>query len=97
MDLPAPTFYFSLPSLNDGTHLECRVYLPTELQNIQSTTTWKPRGAIVAHPYARLGGCYDDPVVSFIGGELLQAGYLVGTFNFRCSNAFPISDLMDDR
>jgi alpha/beta superfamily hydrolase len=41
------------------------------------------RGAIVAHPYASLGGCYDDPVVSFIGGELLGNGYVVGTFNFR--------------
>ncbi|KAJ5973278.1 hypothetical protein N7481_010488 [Penicillium waksmanii] len=92
MDLPAPTFSFSIPSIHDGINLECRVYLPNELQNIQSTPTptptpvtsrWKPRGAILAHPYTRLGGCYDDPVVSFVGGELLQAGYLVGTFNFR--------------
>jgi alpha/beta superfamily hydrolase len=37
----------------------------------------------VAHPYAPLGGCYDDPVVNFIGAQLLQAGYVVGTFNFR--------------
>lgn len=84
MDLPSPTFSFSIPSIRDGLRLECRVYLPAELQNIQSASSWQTRGAIVAHPYARLGGCYDDPVVSFIGGELLQAGYLVGTFNFRC-------------
>ncbi|CAI7630971.1 unnamed protein product [Penicillium pancosmium] len=90
MDLPAPTFSFSIPSIHDEINLECRVYLPDELQNIQSTSTstpvtsrWKPRGAIIAHPYTRLGGCYDDPVVSFVGGELLQAGYVVGTFNFR--------------
>lgn len=102
MDLPVPTFSFSIPSINDGVNLECRVYLPNELQNILSTTIpvtsrWKPRGAIVAHPYSRLGGCYDDPVVSFIGGELLQAGYLVGTFNFRCIISSPLSDLMDDQ
>ncbi|KAF7517209.1 hypothetical protein PCG10_001527 [Penicillium crustosum] len=53
------------------------------LQNIESATTWPNRGAIVAHPYATLGGCYDDPVVGFIGSELLQAGCIVGTFNFR--------------
>jgi hypothetical protein len=108
MDLPAPTFSFSIPSIHDGVKLECRVYLPNELRNIQparaSTSTastgrssWKPRGAIIAHPYTRLGGCYDDPVVSFVGGELLQAGYLVGTFNFRCIIVSPLSDLMDDQ
>jgi hypothetical protein len=40
-------------------------------------------GAILAHPYAPLGGCYDDPVVSIVGTELLRAGYVLGTFNFR--------------
>jgi alpha/beta superfamily hydrolase len=39
--------------------------------------------AIVAHPYAPLGGCYDDPVVASMGNALLDAGYIVGTFNFR--------------
>lgn len=112
MDLPAPTFSFSIPSIHDEVNLECRVYLPDELQNIQLesasssstpptptpvTSRWKPRGAIIAHPYTRLGGCYDDPVVSFVGGELLQAGYVVGTFNFRCIISSPLSDLMDDQ
>ncbi|CRL26872.1 unnamed protein product [Penicillium camemberti] len=83
MDLPSASFSFFLPSVYDGTKLECRVYLPSVLQNIESATTWPNRGAIVAHPYATLGGCYDDPVVSFIGSELLQAGCVVGTFNFR--------------
>ncbi|KGO75659.1 Patatin/Phospholipase A2-like protein [Penicillium italicum] len=83
MDLPSARFAFFLPSVYDGNKLECRVYLPSALQNIESATIWPNRGAILAHPYATLGGCYDDPVVSFIGSELLQAGCIVGTFNFR--------------
>ncbi|KAJ5964327.1 uncharacterized protein N7479_004203 [Penicillium vulpinum] len=83
MDLPSASFSFFLPSIYDGNKLECRVYLPLALQNIESATIWLNRGAIVAHPYATLGGCYDDPVVSVIGSELLQAGCVVGTFNFR--------------
>ncbi|KAJ5503397.1 hypothetical protein N7463_006271 [Penicillium fimorum] len=82
MDLPSPSFSIFLPSVYDGNKLECRIYLPTALKNIESTS-WPNRGAIIAHPYATLGGCYDDPIVSFIGGELLQAGCIVGTFNFR--------------
>jgi alpha/beta superfamily hydrolase len=37
----------------------------------------------VAHPYAPLGGCFDDPVVDEVGGELLNAGFFLVTFNFR--------------
>lgn len=88
MDLPSASFSFFLPSVYDGTKLKCRVYLPSVLQNIESATTWPNRGAVVAHPYATLGGCYDDPVVSFIGSELLQAGCVVGTFNFRYHHPF---------
>lgn len=95
MDLPSATFSFFLPSVYDGKKLECRIYLPPTLQNIQSPTTWPNRGAIVAHPYATLGGCYDDPVVSFIGSELLQAGCIVGTFNFRYNH--PLLTLRHDQ
>jgi hypothetical protein len=83
MDLPLPTFSFAIPSIHDGKQLECRIYLPPAFQNIESATAWANRGAIVAHPYAPLGGCYDDPVVSFIGSELLHSDCIVGTFNFR--------------
>jgi hypothetical protein len=85
MDLHSPAFSFRLPSVHDNCQLECRLYLPRQLQNIESSTVGSTaiHGAIVAHPYAPLGGCFDDPVVGFIGGELLQAGYIVGTFNFR--------------
>ncbi|KAL2814285.1 Alpha/Beta hydrolase protein [Aspergillus granulosus] len=81
--LPSPTHSFTIPSIYDGIKLACRIYLPQQLTDAQSPSQWRVRGAIVAHPYASLGGCYDDPVVSFIGGELLDAGYVVGTFNFR--------------
>jgi hypothetical protein len=37
----------------------------------------------VGHPYAPLGGCFDDPIVNLMGNELLRAGCVVGTFNFR--------------
>ena len=83
MRLPYPRFSFSIPSIHDGCQLECRVYVPEQIQNIQLDQVVPIRGAIVAHPYAPLGGCYDDPVVNFIGDELLQAGYILGTFNFR--------------
>lgn len=82
--LPSPTHSFTIPSIYDGIQLSCRIYLPQQLvSDSANASQWRVRGAVVAHPYASLGGCYDDPVVSFIGGELLDAGYVVGTFNFR--------------
>ena len=41
------------------------------------------KGAIVAHPYAPLGGSYDDPVVQIAVSVLLRTGFVVGTFNLR--------------
>jgi anaerobic glycerol-3-phosphate dehydrogenase len=81
--LSSPTHSFSIPSIYDSIQLACRIYLPQHVLTRNDTSQWRVRGAIVAHPYASLGGCYDDPVVSSIGGELLEAGYVVGTFNFR--------------
>lgn len=37
----------------------------------------------MAHPYAPMGGCYDDRVVGIVVDEFLKAGWIVGTFNFR--------------
>lgn len=88
MYLPFPNFVFTVPSVYDGIQLDCRIYLPRELQQPRNTPRWKKQGAIVAHPYAPLGGCYDDPVVSFVGGELLRGGYVVGAFNFRCVSTY---------
>ncbi|KAL4929110.1 uncharacterized protein BDV17DRAFT_83995 [Aspergillus undulatus] len=81
--LPSPTHSFTIPSIYDGIQLSCRIYLPQQLSDPQAVSRWRVRGAILAHPYASLGGCYDDPVVSFVGGELMDEGFVVGTFNFR--------------
>lgn len=85
MYLPYPNSTFTIPSVHDGIQLDCRIYLPREPQQPDNASQARliKQGAIVAHPYAPLGGCYDDPVVSFVGGELLRSGYVVGTFNFR--------------
>ena len=93
MHLSRPTYSFVIPSILDGCKLDCRIYLPREIDYIESVSTQPIQGAIIAHPYAPLGGCYDDPVVSFVGGELRQAGYIVGTFNFRYSTSSTPPDI----
>ncbi|KAG6009205.1 hypothetical protein E4U21_003058 [Claviceps maximensis] len=82
--LPEPALSFTIPSLHDGISLDCRVYHPASLAatNVRAVS-WKKHAAVVAHPYAPMGGCYDDPVLGSIAARLLGAGYLVGTFNFR--------------
>ncbi|PHH75086.1 hypothetical protein CDD80_2637 [Ophiocordyceps camponoti-rufipedis] len=72
---PQPTVCLTIPSLHDGTTLDCRLYHPI--------AWWSGNAAIMAHPYAPMGGCYDDAVVEAIVAQLLEAGFLVGTFNFR--------------
>ncbi|KAK0713939.1 hypothetical protein B0T26DRAFT_742440 [Lasiosphaeria miniovina] len=81
--LPEPTLTFTLPSLYDGLALNCRVYHPHSLSPSPHALPWQKHVAIVAHPYAPLGGCYDDPVVDMVAATLLRLGFLVGTFNFR--------------
>ncbi|KAJ4400234.1 hypothetical protein N0V85_005802 [Neurospora sp. IMI 360204] len=81
--LPEPTLSFTLPSLHDGLAIDCRVYHPQSLDPSPSSPPWRKHAAIFAHPYAPLGGCYDDPVVDIAAGTLLRLGFLVGTFNFR--------------
>ncbi len=81
MSLPSPNFAFTVPSVHDDTILSCRLYVPRKQLLVGSTHALK--AAIVAHPYAPLGGCYDDPIVDNVGGVLLKAGYAICTFNFR--------------
>ncbi|ERF69848.1 hypothetical protein EPUS_09064 [Endocarpon pusillum Z07020] len=81
MSLPSPTFIFTIPSVHDDTILNCRLYVPRK--NLVLHDIQPPRAAIIAHPYAPLGGCYDDPIVESVGFVLWRAGYLIGTFNFR--------------
>ena len=85
--LTDPAFSFTIPSIEDDTELECRIYHRPEPTRRSRTShfalPWHKRGAIVAHPYAPLGGCADDPVVELVAGELLAQSFVVGTFNFR--------------
>lgn len=65
--------------------LDCRLYRPKQLCTFLSNHISEVRlqGAIVAHPYAPLGGCYDDHVVLSVTEKLLEEGFAVATFNFR--------------
>lgn len=76
--LPEPTLTLTLPSIHDTTPLDVRIYHPLSL-----STTSTRHAAIVAHPYAPLGGSYDDPIVEDVAGLLLRRGFIVATFNFR--------------
>lgn len=79
--LPKASANFTLPSLYDDLELDGRLYFPRfQYEDEQG----RPRGcAVFAHPYAPLGGCYDDPVVHAVGSVLLKNGFLLATFNFR--------------
>ncbi|KAI5458265.1 Alpha/Beta hydrolase protein [Mariannaea sp. PMI_226] len=81
--LPDPTLTLTLPSLHDGLTLDCRVYHPLSLAANPRAPPWQRHAAVIAHPYAPLGGSYDDPVVDVVASQLLRKGFLVGTFNFR--------------
>ncbi|QKX53716.1 uncharacterized protein TRUGW13939_00796 [Talaromyces rugulosus] len=74
-----PTHEFYMPSVYDGTRLSTRIYRPSE-SDLQQPTI---KGAIIAHPYATLGGSNDDPVVCSAAAELVRKGYVVLTLNFR--------------
>ncbi len=78
-------FTFTIPSIHDDTILDCRVYHPLKFLSCGATgeTQWQKRGAIIAHPYAPLGGCLDDPIVDAVAIEILKQGFVIGTFNFR--------------
>ncbi|KAL8933806.1 MAG: hypothetical protein Q9216_006207 [Gyalolechia sp. 2 TL-2023] len=85
-----PTYEFYIPSLYDETALACRIFTLPENYFGGSTgdgTTgrkpWTPLGAVVAHPWTRMGGSFDDPTVGHIVAELLRLGFTVGTFNLR--------------
>lgn len=57
-----------------------------ELESVQYTCgndAGVVKVAVVAHPYAPLGGNFDDHVVVNVMKVLVQNGWVVGTFNFR--------------
>jgi alpha/beta superfamily hydrolase len=77
-----PKLSFTIPSVHDDTTIDCRIYY--SLAHDTHPTSSQVRGAIIAHPYAPLGGCYDDPVVGLVVSEMLEHNYgFVCTFNFR--------------
>ena len=91
-----PSLRLSIPSLADGTALDCRVFHPPNLTSAagaegaheeggERAKSWRRNRhvAVVAHPYAPLGGDADNPVVEDVAEILLKRGFLVGTFNFR--------------
>ncbi|EEH07101.1 conserved hypothetical protein [Histoplasma capsulatum G186AR] len=80
---PQPLRSFTIPSVYDGIRLDCRLFHPHHLSRLESGLSWRSKGAIVAHPYAPIGGNYDNPIVCGIASELLKVGYIVVTFNFR--------------
>ena len=81
-----PAWSFTIPSLADDTPLDCRIYHPPHFEAVLANAVENghaTRGAIIAHPYAPLGGNYDDAVVLALVKCLLREGFVVGTFNFR--------------
>ncbi|KAI7463298.1 hypothetical protein KC351_g15946 [Hortaea werneckii] len=81
--MPSHVYAFTLPSLKDDTPLACRVYHPKDLSLETLSSQTELRGAVIAHPYAPLGGSYDDAVVLSVTDTLVDEGYIVLTFNFR--------------
>lgn len=81
--LPEPALSVTIPSIQDDATLECRIYHPLSLSANPRAPPWRKHAAIVAHPYAPLGGCFDDAIVETVTAILLRQGFLVGTFNFR--------------
>lgn len=81
-----PQYSFTIPSLNDDTPLDCRIYHPERLKGSHGPTYQagiSPRAAIIAHPYAPLGGSFDDGIVLALVDTLLESNFIVVTFNFR--------------
>lgn len=81
MSLPKANYAFKIPSVHDDLELDCRLYYPRRTE--QNSEIFGKVFAIFAHPYATLGGSYDDPVVGIAGAVLLRYGCSLITFNFR--------------
>ena len=89
LTLPEPTLRLTLPSIHDNTPLSCRVYHPLSLSPSLKAPGWEKHVAIVAHPYAPLGGCQDDHIVTATASTLLRLGFMVATFDFRGAGDSP--------
>ncbi|KAK4508246.1 hypothetical protein PRZ48_001984 [Zasmidium cellare] len=81
-----PGYGVHIPSIHDGLTLTCRLHYSSRLGDFANSAWDQQRGyqgAIVAHPYAPLGGSQEDHVVAETTKTLVQGGYIVMTFNFR--------------
>ncbi|KAK6527206.1 hypothetical protein TWF281_010396 [Arthrobotrys megalospora] len=79
---PILTLIIPTPTHHDHT-IEARVYHPPEFPQNYGLSPLHPRkAAIIAHPYATLGGTWDDPVVLSLVSLLTRKGWVVATFNF---------------
>jgi alpha/beta superfamily hydrolase len=87
---------FTIPSIHDDTTLDARIYHPADAKSspFDNADNGK-RGAIIAHPYAPLGGSYDDPVVSIVAAQVLKEGFVVCTFNFRYEVTSPLDTFVN--
>lgn len=89
---PTPSLNLQIPSLHDSLPLDARIYLPPIYTTPTPSTPWSRKVAIIAHPYAPLGGCYDEFVVLRLAAALLKTGWVVATFNFRYCPSLPRPD-----
>lgn len=79
---PAPSLNLQIPSLHDSLLLPARLYLPPTYTH-PHPRPWPRRLAVLAHPYAPLGGSYDDRTVLRLAALLVSLDWVVATFNFR--------------
>ena len=84
---PEPRWSCTIPSIHDDSPLSVRIYHPATLTSPHEHGEAQPRakGIVMAHPYAPMGGSYDDRIVGIVTEEFLDSGWVVGTFNFRYS------------
>jgi alpha/beta superfamily hydrolase len=88
---PDAHYSFTIPSIHDDTPLDCRIYRPDALSTSSTSddkSQWRNRGIVIAHPYAPMGGSYDDRIVGIVVDEFVRAGWIVGTFNFRYAQCY---------
>jgi len=76
MPRSSKSYTFQVPSLHDSTPLACTLHHPISLHS-------PCRIALLAHPYAPLGGSSSDPVLTLATQSLLNKHYVVCLFDFR--------------
>ncbi|EWC44469.1 hypothetical protein DRE_06737 [Drechslerella stenobrocha 248] len=80
---PSPVLTLMVPTGSHDLNVEARIYHPAEFPaDYGRDARARRKAAVVAHPYASLGGSWDDPVVLALVGVLTGRGWIVATFNF---------------